>query len=201
MNFRALFALMLGVAILATSAIAVVPAVFAAHDKPIDPASGFIKAEGWETVKGTCTACHSSRLVIQNRGNKSVWLERIRWMQQKQGLWNLGPAEPVILNYLAENYGEPSEVHAAEHIDPDTGFAIAKGWETVKGTCTACHSSRLVIQNRGTRQVWLDRVRMMQEEHGLWDLGPNEPVILDYLVENYGPMVRTQFSPSASAAQ
>jgi hypothetical protein len=28
----------------------------------------------------------------------------IRWMQETQGLWQLGEAEPQILDYLAANY-------------------------------------------------------------------------------------------------
>ncbi len=70
-----------------------------------DPSTGLVIAPGYEQVKAQCTACHSGRLVAQNRADRDGWLQMIRWMQDTQNLWPLGEAEPVILNYLAENYG------------------------------------------------------------------------------------------------
>jgi hypothetical protein len=70
----------------------------------IDKATGLIVAEGLELVTAHCTGCHSSRLITQFHTDRQGWLEKIRWMQQKQKLWDLGEAEPVILNYLAKNY-------------------------------------------------------------------------------------------------
>lgn len=78
---------------------------WAAPEKDAD--TGFIIDEGWELVKANCTVCHSSRLVIQNKLSKTVWLDTIRWMQQEQGLWDLSDAETIIVNYLAKNYGLP----------------------------------------------------------------------------------------------
>lgn len=69
-----------------------------------DPNTGFIIAQGYELVTAHCTGCHSSKLVTQYRGNKQDWLNKIRWMQQKQKLWDLGESEPVILDYLSKNY-------------------------------------------------------------------------------------------------
>ena len=75
-----------------------------AEEQKTDAKTGFIIDTGWEAVRANCTACHSSRLVIQNKLTKEVWLETIRWMQEGQGLWQLGDFEPIILNYLAKNY-------------------------------------------------------------------------------------------------
>ena len=45
-------------------------------------------------------------LVTQNKADREGWLEMIRWMQEKQGLWELEPElENAILDYLAANYG------------------------------------------------------------------------------------------------
>ena len=68
-------------------------------------ASGLLVAEGFETVRAQCTACHSGKLVAQNRATRSGWKEMITWMQETQGLWPLGENEPIILDYLATNYG------------------------------------------------------------------------------------------------
>ncbi len=72
-------------------------------------------------------------------------------------------------------------------IDSMSGLKIDKGYELVKQTCMACHSSKLVIQNRATRDGWLTMIRWMQKKHKLWDLGKNESAILDYLAKNYAP--------------
>lgn len=71
----------------------------------MDPQSGLIVDTGYEQVQAQCTACHSSRLIVQNRSNREGWQAMIRWMQDTQGLWSLEDSEPVILDYLARNYG------------------------------------------------------------------------------------------------
>lgn len=71
-----------------------------------DPATGFIIAPGWETVRNNCVACHSAGLVTQNSGSRAHWLSLIRWMQDGQGLWSFDPAtEETILDYLSSYYG------------------------------------------------------------------------------------------------
>lgn len=82
----------------------------AAQEYDTDPASGLIRAEGWELVIAHCSACHSINLVRQNRGDGAHWLKLIRWMQDKHNLWDLGPAEEPIVAYLAEHYAAPEVV-------------------------------------------------------------------------------------------
>lgn len=61
---------------------------------------------GWELVASQCTVCHSSKLVIQNRGDEEHWVGLIRWMQKTQNLWPIDPeSEKTIVGYLARNYG------------------------------------------------------------------------------------------------
>ena len=77
-----------------------------AAEQEIDKETGLIIAPGFEQVKKTCTVCHSPMLVTQNKADRDGWLEMIRWMQEKQGLWQLEPElENAILDYLAANYG------------------------------------------------------------------------------------------------
>ncbi|MEL7251343.1 MAG: hypothetical protein AAFO03_23150 [Bacteroidota bacterium] len=66
--------------------------------------TGLVYAEGFEWLRATCTACHSAKLVTQNRATRAGWLEMIRWMQASQGLWDLGDKEKPILDYLAKHY-------------------------------------------------------------------------------------------------
>jgi cytochrome c5 len=71
----------------------------------IDPVTGFKMTGDWELVRGNCTACHSSKLITQQRGTAQQWLTMIRWMQKKQNLWQFDPGtESRIIAYLADNY-------------------------------------------------------------------------------------------------
>jgi hypothetical protein len=74
----------------------------------IDETTGLIVSEHLNLVIANCTGCHSSKLITQFHTDRQGWLEKIRWMQQKQKLWDLGESEPKILDYLAKNY-PPSE--------------------------------------------------------------------------------------------
>ena len=71
--------------------------------------------------------------------------------------------------------------------DVETGLVAGDGLTLVKANCTACHSSALILQNRFTREGWHSKIEWMQETQGLWDLGNNESMILDYLAANYAP--------------
>lgn len=83
-------------------------------EQQIDPASGLIIDTGWELVRGHCAACHSIKLVTQNRGSLETWESMIRWMQETQGLWQFDPAtETAILNYLAKNYAPAASYRRA----------------------------------------------------------------------------------------
>lgn len=73
-------------------------------------------------------------------------------------------------------------------LDPTTGLVIDEGFDLVRAHCTACHSSKLITQFGGTRDVWIEKIRWMQRTQNLWDLGESEPPILDYLVKHYGPV-------------
>lgn len=77
-----------------------------AEEAPVlDPDSGLVVDAGWETVRANCSACHSLKLVTQNRGNRETWASMILWMQKTQGLWAFDQVtETAILDYLARNY-------------------------------------------------------------------------------------------------
>ncbi|WP_339917812.1 monoheme cytochrome C [Yeosuana marina] len=70
----------------------------------IHVSTGFVDAEGLMTVVRNCTACHSSKLILQNRMNAERWNATIKWMQETQNLPDLGKNQEIIVNYLATNY-------------------------------------------------------------------------------------------------
>ena len=77
---------------------------------------------------------------------------------------------------------------SSQQRDANTGLVIAPGFEVVIVQCTVCHSARLITQNRADREGWQAMIRWMQDTQGLWSLGDNEPLVLDYLASNYGPL-------------
>ena len=68
-----------------------------------------------------------------------------------------------------------------------TGFKEGENLQLVINNCTSCHSAKMVTQNRATRDGWKTMISWMQETQNLWDLGENEPLILDYLAKYYAP--------------
>lgn len=96
-----------------------VPEPVAASEPAIDPVTGFKMTGDWELVRGNCTACHSAKLITQQRGTSEQWLAMIRWMQKKQNLWQFDPGtEGRIIAYLAENY-PPDAAQRRAPIPPD----------------------------------------------------------------------------------
>jgi len=73
----------------------------------------FVPDEYVHVVERACTSCHSSQLVTQNRANRDGWKKMIRWMQETQGLPELGLSEVLILDYLAKNYGPKKQSRRA----------------------------------------------------------------------------------------
>ncbi len=69
----------------------------------------------------------------------------------------------------------------------------AQGWEIVRDNCTRCHSSQIIVQNSGNREVWKSRIEWMQDSQGLGVLSPEvEDTILDYLSSNYGQKIASR---------
>jgi mono/diheme cytochrome c family protein len=76
-----------------------------AAEPELDPVTGLKMTGDWEVVRNNCVACHSAKLITQQSGSQSHWLGLIRWMQEKQNLWQFEPdTEKKIIAYLAENY-------------------------------------------------------------------------------------------------
>ena len=70
-----------------------------------DPDTGLALDAHLPLVKAHCTPCHSSKLILQSHLSRDEWVQKIRWMQRTQKLWDLGQAEPTVLDYLTKYYG------------------------------------------------------------------------------------------------
>jgi len=85
----------------------------------VDAFTGLKLADDWELVRNNCIACHSPKLITQQSGSETQWLNMIRWMQAKQNLWQFDPeTESKIVRYLATNYPPQADRRRAA-IPPD----------------------------------------------------------------------------------
>lgn len=82
----------------------------------IHVATGLIYAPGIEAVQRQCMGCHSPMLISQFSATREGWADVIRWMQETQGLWDLGADERKVLDYLASHYA-PVESGRRAHLD------------------------------------------------------------------------------------
>ncbi len=92
----------------------------------IDPNTGLKVNPGLDLVIAHCTGCHSSKLITQFHTDRNGWLEKIRWMQQKQKLWDLGAAEPIILDYLAKNYPPSEKINKRKNLEITNWYSLKK---------------------------------------------------------------------------
>jgi len=102
-------------------------------------------------------------------------------------LFQVKPAPVVSNNYYPTGPAEEDWDKVENGIHVQSGLVFDKGFETVRGTCTACHSAKLITQNRASREGWKEMIVWMQQTQGLADLGKKEPIILDYLAKHYAP--------------
>ncbi len=90
-----------------------------AAEPELDAYTGLKMSGDWELVRNNCIACHSPKLITQQRGSEAQWLSVIRWMQAKQNLWQFdADTEAKIIAYLAQNYPPQADRRRAA-IPPD----------------------------------------------------------------------------------
>ena len=108
--------------------------------------------------------------------------------------WHQAKKELVKVEFVEELPEFENGIHLV------TGFAEDENLQLIIGNCTSCHSAKMVTQNRASREEWKTMILWMQETQGLWDLGDNEPLILDYLAEHYAPKKKGRRAPLTDIA-
>lgn len=101
----------------------------------------------------------------------------------------------VVSCQTREQLNTSTVIDSKAAVDSVTGLVIDKNFELIRVQCTACHSAKLITQNSASREGWEQMIRWMQRDQGLWDLGANEALILDYLAQHYGPKKKGRRTP------
>lgn len=99
----------------------------------------------------------------------------------------IGLFAAAISNNKEHSLTRSSAPYGIDSVDAETGLALDPNFTLIKAHCTGCHSPKLILQHRFTRDEWLSKIRWMQRNHKLWDLGDSEKIVLDYLAKNYAP--------------
>ena len=124
-------------------------------------------------------------------GSLCVWLMCAWVVQQpapaKNGKYKTAAIQPAVALKTKASAVIKAGVDSLK-TDPETGLALDKDLMLVKGQCTVCHSSKLILQSHFDREKWVERIRWMQRTQKLWDLGDTEPAVLTYLTKYYGPL-------------
>lgn len=98
---------------------------------------------------------------------------------------NNTPAEGFPAVNIENRNDEWDKIENGIHVR--TGLVDGEGLMVVVTNCTSCHSAKLVMQNRMSREHWAATIDWMQETQNLWDLGANEEIIINYLTTYYPP--------------
>ncbi len=136
---------------------------------------GLPPGPGRDAVYFTCRACHSEKQFTQQRLGREEWDALLDTMVRTNGMEPPEPwARTLILNYLSTHFGVDTEDYA--------GLPPGPGREEVFYNCQACHSLKLVLQQRLSRDAWDETLVWMVEEQDMPEPDPEErKIILDYL--------------------
>ena len=66
------------------------------------------------------------------------------------------------------------------------GLPLGEGVDLVLENCTACHSIEIILESHMSREEWDKTITWMQKKQGLWVLGKDRKIILNYLSKAQG---------------
>jgi cytochrome c len=126
----------------------------ASHAAAQDDLGGLPAAPGQEETYYSCNACHSIRLVTQQRLSRERWDELLDWMVEKQGMAELDPEDRgIILDYLATYYGRYVPRSLIQKSDPDVDRGRRSNRETRDHAIAADRSSAVGVLPRRERST------------------------------------------------
>ena len=132
---------------------------------------------GAELVREQCGDCHATDRVAEQTLSRENWAELLRDMRHL-GADFTDQERQRLLAYLTTYLG--TSVHASVDVLP-----AGEGRDLVNGLCSACHSIRLVKQQRLAEWQWEDVLHDMKKYGAPLD-DTIQPVILKYLVTHLG---------------
>ena len=141
------------------------------------------EGEGKKIVEDKCTVCHDLTYVAKQHLNKDEWTDMVKIMVASGA--TVSDAEtPVLVDYLVKNWG-PAAAGGAAPADAG-GLPAGDGKKIVEEKCTACHDEGLIVAKHQSKDEWTDTVKIMVAS-GAMVTDAEIPVLVDYLVKNFGP--------------
>jgi len=140
------------------------------------------EGEGKMIVQDKCTVCHDLTYVAKQHLNKDEWNDMVKIMVASGAM--VTDAElPVLVDYLVKNWGPAGDAAGG---GDSGGLPAGDGKKIVEEKCTACHDEGLIVAKHQSKDEWTDTVKIMVAS-GAMVTDAEIPVLVDYLVKNFGP--------------
>jgi hypothetical protein len=117
---------------------------------PAPAAAALPAGEGSDVVRRHCLTCHGVDLIAQQRLSRDEWGREV----DKMVAWGAGvtgPERPVLLDYLAGQFGKAAQPPVASLAATDL----------LRLRCLVCHDRTLIDQQRLTRDGWRREIDKM----------------------------------------
>jgi cytochrome c5 len=126
------------------------------------------EGEGKKIVEGACASCHGLDVVGGKQWSRLRWEAVVAAMVDRGAPLKKGEA-PVVVQYLAKNFGEDRDKALVEDI------------------CSLCHEWQRVKDHELTKEQWSGVIKgMLFEGAPVTDEEFN--LIVEYLAKNFGPV-------------
>jgi len=117
----------------------------------------------------------------------------MKWTLRKTAMWLAVVAAPAIIFMASPSRARASRAYATVQDLPD-----GQGKAILQNSCTACHGLDDVVSSHMDKAGWTSLVESMIS-NGAQLEDKDKPVLIDYLVKNYGPSGGQQAAAGGSS--
>jgi cytochrome c5 len=144
--------------------------------------SGFPDGPGKAIVEGNCASCHDLDLVKTAKHDEKGWTETIGHMVN-YGAAVTDAQVPTLAAYLAKSFPVAGTAKPDEKPKEDPNVV---GERILNTACTTCHDLGPIVRRADDKAAWEGIVYGMVG-NGADVKEADIPILVDYLVKNYGP--------------
>ena len=130
-----------------------------------------------EKARVACLGCHDARIILQQQLTGTGWTKNV----DKMIRWG-APVAPedrdALIDYFAQSF-PPTPAEGGELVE-------AAGVEQARAACLSCHGADVITAKRLDRRGWT-QVLEREIRWGASVRPEHREILLDYLVQHYGP--------------